>query len=320
MKAIRVLGFGGPEVMTVQEVPNLEPGPGQVLVEIHAAGVNPVDTYIRAGWYPIKPELPYTPGSDAAGIVRAVGPDVTEVEVGQRVYTAGTLTGAYAQQALCDVSQVNPLPKRYSFEQGAAIYIVYATAYRALFHRAAARPDETLLIHGASGGVGIAAIQWARTTGMRIIATSGTEKGRRLIAEQGAHHVLDHRDPDHFEQAMALTNRKGIHVILEMLANVNLAHDLPILATGGRVVVIGSRGTVEIDPRLTMGKDTSIIGMNLNNTLPQDKAAIRAALNAGLAQEMLDPVIGRQYRLDEAPEAHRQIIEGTAYGKIILVP
>jgi len=320
MKAIRVHAFGGPEVLMVEEVPDLRPGPGQVLVQVYAAGVNPVDTYIRAGWYPIKPALPYTPGIDAAGVVRAVGDGVADVPVGQRVYAAGTLTGAYAQQALCEAAQVSPLPDRYTFEQGAGLYTVYATAYRALFHRAAARPDEMLLVHGASGGVGIAAIQWARAAGMRIIATAGSEKGRRLVAQQGAHHVLDHHEPAHFEQALALTARRGVDVILEMLANVNLGRDLPILALGGRVVVVGSRGPVEIDPRTTMASDTSILGMSLKNAPPRDLAAIRAAINAGLARGTLDPVVGREYRLEQADKAHRDVIEGKSFGKIILVP
>jgi len=291
-----------------------------VLIQVHAAGVNPVDTYIREGWYPIRPELPYTPGIDAAGTVQAVGSGVTGIEVGQRVYAAGTLTGAYAEQALCEPSQLSPLPNRYSFEQGAAIYTAYATAYRALFQRAAARPDETVLVHGASGGVGTACVQWARAVGMRIIATAGSEKGRRLVAQQGAHHVLDHTDGQHFERILELTEGHGVHVVLEMLANVNLGRDLTILAPGGRVVVIGSRGTVEIDPRETMNRDSSILGMSLKNAGARDLAAIGTAIQAGLDNGTLDPVVGRQYRLAEAAEAHRAVIEGKAFGKIVLIP
>src|SRR2546425_5704563 len=133
MKAIRVHQFGAPEVMRLEGVPSLKPGPGQVLVRIHAAGVNPVETYIRSGTYARKPALPYTPGTDAAGIVESVGEGVTRVDIGDRVYTAGALTGTYAEQALCLESQVHPLPKHVSFAQGAAIGIPYATAYRALF-------------------------------------------------------------------------------------------------------------------------------------------------------------------------------------------
>src|SRR5437016_552126 len=156
MRAIRVHQFGGPEQLKLEDVPELRAGPGQVLVKIHAAGVNPFDTYIRTGTYAIKPQLPYTPGADAAGVVASVGDEVKRVKAGDRLYCAGTLTGAYAEQALCLESQVHPLPSNVSFQQGAAVGVPYATAYRALFQRARALPAETVLVHGASGGVGLA--------------------------------------------------------------------------------------------------------------------------------------------------------------------
>jgi NADPH2:quinone reductase len=247
LKAIRVSEFGGPEVMKLEEVAELTPGAGQVVVRVHAVGVNPVDTYIRSGSYAVKPPLPYTPGMDAAGVVEAIGEGVTTVRVGRSVYVAGTLSGAYAQQALCDQSQVHPLPSTMTFEQGAAVGVPYATAYRALFHRAQAHPGESVLVHGATGGVGIAAVQLARAAGMRVIGTGGTEKGRANVEEQGAHHVLDHHAPDYLDRILALTGGTGVNVILEMLANVNLAKDLTVLSKHGRVVVIGSRGSVERD-------------------------------------------------------------------------
>src|SRR6185503_3227702 len=187
--------------------------------------------------------------------VEAIGEGVTRVAVGDRVYTSSTLTGAYAEQVLCDESQVNLLPANVSYAQGAAVNVPYATAYRALFQRARAVPGETVLVHGASGGVGIAGVQLARAAGMKVIGTGGTDKGRELVKEQGAHHVLDHHAPDYFDQLKALTNGRGVDVILEMLANINLAKDLTALAQFGRVVVIGNRGTIEINPRDAMGRD-----------------------------------------------------------------
>src|SRR5437588_1719212 len=136
MKAIRVHEFGGPEVMQLEEVPDLVAGPGQVVVRVNAIGVNPVDAYIRSGQYPLKPTLPYTPGMDAAGVVDSIGDEVTGAEVADSVYVAGTISGAYAQQALCSESQIHRLPLQITFEQGAAIGVPYATAYRALFQRA----------------------------------------------------------------------------------------------------------------------------------------------------------------------------------------
>lgn len=320
MKAIRVHQFGAPEVMLLEELPDLKPGAAQALVRIHAAGVNPVETYIRSGTYARKPALPYTPGTDAAGVVESVGDGVTRVAVGDKVYTAGSLTGTYAQQALCHESQVHPLPKHVSFAQGAAMGIPYATAYRALFQIARAAPGDYVLVHGASGGVGIAAVQLARAAGMKVIGTGGSGKGRALVKEQGAHYVLDHRAPDHLEQIVALTGGRGVDVILEMLANVNLSHDLKLLSQGGRVVVIGSRGTVEIDPRDAMVRDAVILGMVLFNTPERETANIHAALSAGLENSTLRPVIGQELPLADAPRAHQAVMQPGAYGKIVLVP
>lgn len=320
MKAIRVHEFGDPEVMRLEEVPEPQLGPEQVLIKVHAAGVNPVDTYIRTGVYAIKPSLPYTPGSDASGTVEAVGKGVKRIKVGDRVYTAGTISGAYAEKVLCFESQVHSLPQRVSFAQGAALNVPCSAAYRALFQRARATPGEVVLVHGASGGVGITAVQFSRATGMTVIGTAGTEQGRHLVAEQGAHHVLDHRSGDHFEEVLKLTDHRGVDVILELLANVNLGRDLGILAAGGRVVVIGSRGTAEINPRDMIGRDTTILGMSIFNATERETISIHAAIGAGLENGTLRPVIGQQIPLAEASHAHRTIIEAAALGKIILVP
>ena len=320
MKAIRIHEFGGPEVLRLDEVPEPQAGPGQVLVRVRAVGVNPVDTYIRSGVHTVKPALPYTPGMDGAGLVEAVGEGVQRVTVGQRVYLAGTLSGAYAELALCKESQVHTLPPSVSFAQGAAVNVPYATAYRALFRRAQALPGESVLVHGASGGVGVAAVQLARAAGMTVIGTGGTERGRQLVSEQGAHHVLDHHTSDYQEQLLELTGGRGVDVVLEMLANVNLGKDLSVLARGGRVVVVGSRGSVEINPRLAMSRETSILGMSLLNAPADELSSIHAALVAGLENGTLRPVIGQQMPLADAARAHNEVLEPGAYGKIILIP
>jgi NADPH:quinone reductase len=320
MKAVRVHEFGSPKVLRVEEVPTPQPGPGQVLVRMRAIGVNPVETYIRAGKYARLPALPYTPGNDGAGVVEQVGPDVNQFRVGDRVYTAGSITGTYAEFALCKTEQVHSLPANVSFAQGAAMGTPYATAYRGLFQRAEARPGETVLVHGASGGVGTAAVQLARTRGLRVFGTAGSEDGLKLAREQGAHEVFDHRAPDHFDTIMNATGGRGVDVIVELLANVNLGKDLTILAKGGRVVIIGSRGRVEIDPRDTMQRDADVRGMVLPNTPPADLASIHAALVAGLENGTLRPVIGKEFALAEAAQAHGAVMEPGAIGKIVLVP
>jgi len=318
VKAIRVKEFGGPEVLQLEAVPRLQPGPGQVLVRMHAIGINPVETYIRAGTYARLPELPYTPGNDGAGVVEQVGPDVSEFEASDRVYTGASLSGTYAEFALCKNQQVHPLPANVSFAQGAAMGTPYATAYRGLFQRADARPGETVLVHGASGGVGTAAVQLARARGLRVFGTAGSERGLKLVREQGAHEVFDHRAPDHFEQIMKATGERGVDVIVELLANVNLAKDLTILAKSGRVVIIGSRGPVQINPRDTMQRDADVRGMILPNTPPAELASIHAALTAGLENGTLRPVIGKEFPLSEAAKAHRAVMESGAIGKIVL--
>lgn len=320
MKAIRVQEFGGPEVLQLEEVGELIPGDGEVVVRVHAAGVNPVETYIRAGTYAIKPQLPYTPGSDAAGVVEKVGAKVKAWKAGQRVYLSSSLSGTYAQSTLCRPDQLHALPDRVSFAQGAAIGVPYATAYRALFQRAQARPGETVLIHGASGGVGIAATQMALAHGLEVIGTAGSARGLKLLEEQGIQYVLDHTDPNYLSDILGATCGRGVDIVLEMLANVNLAHDLTLLARGGRVVIIGSRGTIEINPRDAMSRDASILGMVLPNTSPEELKSIHAALVAGLSNGSLSPIVGREMPLSEAANAHQAVMQSAAYGKIVLVP
>jgi NADPH2:quinone reductase len=318
MKAIRVHEFGGPEVLRLEEVEDPQPGAGEVLVRVVAAGVNPVDTYIRTGQHAHKPKLPYTPGSDGGGVIEALGTGSRYFDVGDRVYMARSLSGTYAELALCRESQVFPLPARLSFAQGAAVGIPYATAYRALFDRAQTQPGETVLVHGASGGVGTAAVQLARAAGIFVIGTAGTDEGRRLAADEGAHHVLDHRAENYLQELLTLTGGRGVDVIIEMLANVNLNRDLGVLAPKGRVVVVGNRGPVEIDARQAMTRDASIHAMSLINASEHDLARIHAALVAGLDNGTLRPVVGRELPLAEAARAHQLVLEPGAHGKIVL--
>jgi NADPH2:quinone reductase len=320
MKAIVVREFGGPEVLKLDEIPLPKPGPGQVVVRMKAAGVNPADTYMRSGNYSNKPPLPYTPGSDGAGVIESAGTGVSRVKTGDRVYTAGTVSGTYAEYALALESQVQPLPGRVSWAQGAGVFVPYATAYRALEQRAHARGGETLLVHGASGGVGVAAVQTARALGLIVIGTAGTDKGRELVLREGAHHVVDHRAAGYPDTVRELTGGRGVDVILEMLANVNLGTDLRLLAPGGRVVVIGNRGEATINPRDLMLRDAAIYGMLLWNISANDAQAAHAAIVAGLENGTLRPVVGTELPLADAAEAHRKVMEPGAYGKIVLIP
>ena len=324
MKAIRVHEFGGPEVLRLDEVADPAPGAGEVLVRVRAAGVNPVDTYIRTGTHARKPLLPYTVGSDGAGDVEAVGADVKTFARGDRVYIAGFGgyqggVGTYAQLAVCSLSQLYPLPARISYGQGAALGVPYATAYRALFQRAAARPGETVLVHGATGGVGLAVVELARAQGMRVIGSGGTDEGLAIVREHGADVLVNHRKPDYTDDIMRATGGRGVDVIIEMAAHINLDRDLGLIARNGRVVVVGSRGPLQINPRLAMNRDGTILGMTLFNAADRDVAEIHAALIAGLTNGTLNPVIGRQMPLAEAAQAHLAVMETGALGKIVLI-
>jgi NADPH:quinone reductase len=324
MRAIVVREFGKPEVMKLEEdAPDPKVGPGDVLVRIRAAGVNPVDSYIHTGTHARKPSLPYTPGFDGAGEVERVGADVKGFAPGDRVYIGGPGyqpggCGTYAERALCPPAHVHRLPPRATFQQGAALGVPYATAYRSLFQRAAARPGETVLVHGATGGVGIACVELAHARGLHVIGSGGTDAGLTSVREHGADVVVNHRQPGYTDEIMKATGGRGVNVIVEMAAHINLDRDLTLLAKHGRVVVVGNRGRVEIDARQAMGRDAAVLGMTLFNTSDGDLAEIHAAITAGLADGTLNPVVGREMPLADAARAHDAVMEPGALGKIVL--
>jgi len=310
MQAIRVHEFGEPEVMVLEELPEPQPVDDEVLVRIQAVGVNPVETYIRSGAYRTLPALPYTPGTDGAGV---------DVRTGARVYVSGSLSGTYAEYALCRPDQVHPLPGGLSFAQGAALATPYATAFRALFQRTIARPPETVLVHGASGAVGIALVQFALAAGLVVVGTAGSEGGLDLVSSEGRVAAVDHRDPDHMQEAQAKIGGRGFDLIVELRADLNLGIDLPALAPGGRVVVVGSRGPVEVTPRDLMNVDGCVLGMLLHNAGDAEISEAHRAIAIGQRDGSLKPVVGRELPLVEAPRAHRVIRERPALGKLVLV-
>src|SRR5262245_22139197 len=320
MKAIRVHEFGGPDVLKLEEISVPRPEAGQVLVRVHATGVNPYDTYMRTGTYAIKPPLPYTPGSDAAGVVDAVGAGVSRVRRGDRVYTANTLTGAYAEYTLAVESQVHQLPATVSFAQGAGVWVPYGTAYHALHHSAAARASETVLVHGASGGVGLASVQIARAMGLTVYGTAGTDRGLELARREGAHQVFHHGKPGYQADILKATDGRGLDIIVEMLANVNLASDLTLVAPKGRVIVVGNRGEITINPRALMTRRASVRGFTLWSLDAYEEAQIHAGVFAGLENGTLRPIVGKEVPLAEAARAHKEILEPGAFGKSLLAP
>ncbi|HZC65695.1 MAG TPA: NADPH:quinone reductase [Candidatus Dormibacteraeota bacterium] len=320
MKAIRVQQFGAPEVLKIEEVAKPVPASGQVLVRVHAVGVNPYEAAQRAGTYAVKPSLPYTPGSDAAGVVDAVGPSVTKVKAGDRVYTGRTVSGSYAEYTLALESQVHLLPDKISYAQGAAVWVPCGTAYHALYHSAKAHASETLLVHGASGGVGSAAVQLAHAMGLTVFGTASSEKGREMVKREGARQVFDHSKAGYQDEIMQATAGRGVDIIIEMLANVNLAADLKLLATNGRVIVVGNRGEITINPRDLMSRRASIRAFTLWAITEGEEADMHAGMFAAMENGTLRPVVGKQIPLAEAARAHKEIMEPGAAGKIVLIP
>lgn len=321
MRAIRVFEFGGPEVLKFQsDIAVPIPKDHQVLIKVHACGVNPVDTYIRSGTYSRKPLLPYTPGLDVAGVIEAVGENVSAFKKGDRVFTTSTISGGYAEFAVAADDTVYTLPEKLDFRQGAALGVPYFTAYRALLHSARAKAGESVLVHGASGGVGLAACQIARAYGLKVLGTAGTEEGKNIVLRNGAHEVFNHREVNYIDKIKKSVGEKGINIILEMLANVNLSNDLNLLSYRGRVIIVGSRGPIEINPRDTMAKESSIIGVATYSSTQEEFRQFAAALQAGMEVGWLKPVIGSQYPLEKAVQAHENIIHSSgATGKMILV-
>ena len=320
MQAIQVKAFGGPEVMQLVMKPDLLPGQGEVLIRVKAVGVNPVETYIRAGSYPRLPELPYTPGGNVAGTVESCGSGVTGWQTGDRVYSAATRSGGYADMALCGMDQIFRLPVNLSFAQGAAIGVPAATAWRALFLRGEGQPGERVLVHGASGSVGQAAIQLARGAGLIAYGTAGSETGCRLVDKLGAEMACDHNRSGYEDELLRATGGKGFDLILEMLANKNLEKDLSLLAPKGRVIIIGSRGRIEIDPRATMGKETDIRGLAVFNATPDEVTRTHRALAEAIAAGILVPTVSREMTLADAPLAHELVVKDGNCGKIVLLP
>lgn len=319
MKAIQVKEFGGPEVLVYTEVAKPSPQENELLVKVEAVGVNPVDTYIRAGVYPILPVLPYIPGKDVAGTIAEVGKNVTGWQIGDRVYSSGTLSGGYAEFAICAPHQVFSLPDNTSFNEGAAVGVPGATAWRGLFIRGEGQPGEKVLIHGASGSVGFAAVQLAKAAGLDVYGTASTEEGLQALKQHGVKGFYNHKDSKYIEQ-VKVDVPGGFNLILEMLANVNLDTDLELLAPKGRVVIIGSRGKIEIDPRATMGKETEIRGLALFNCSPDEMKKTQAALFAALGSGVFKPRISQEIDLLRAPKSHELVMNSGNCGKVLLKP
>lgn len=319
MRTVVMREFGDPGVLHLEEAEAPTVGPGEVRITVEAAGVNPADCYIRAGTYAFfKPDLPYTPGFDAAGSIEFVGSGVQDWSPGDRVYVSALLErrsrGTYAESFVCSTDSVRRLPAHLSSSQGACIGVPFGAAWRAVHQRAVVQPGETVYVHGASGAVGLAVVQLACAAGAQVIGTAGSEAGAAAVIAAGATDVLPHG------KTASLTQDRAPSVIVEMLANENLMQDLEVLAPGGRVVIVGSRGDLLFTPRLTMIKEADVLGMALWNASRSEWDAMNDGVEAALRTRVLSPVVERELSLADSAEAHREVLAHHARGKIVLVP
>ncbi|CAD5112735.1 DgyrCDS1954 [Dimorphilus gyrociliatus] len=322
MNGIRVESFGEPSVLKyVKDLKKPAPSGKQILIRMKAAGVNPLETYIRSGGFPSLPKLPYTPGTDGAGIIEDIGREVTKFKKGDRVYTTNSITGTYAEYSLVEEADVHLLHKNLSFADGASLFIPYYTAFRAVFTKGMGIAGKHILVHGASGAVGIAVCQMAAAGGLIVVGTAGTDEGIDMVKKNGASHCFNHRKAGYIDQAVAITGGKGFDIIVEMLANTNLNADLSVAARKGKVLIIGCRGTVDnFDPFPMMLKEIQVEGILVFGATSKQMVECADFLYSGMEKGWLKPVIDVPYDLSDAEEAHKEVIDhkkGTN-GKIVL--
>jgi NADPH:quinone reductase-like Zn-dependent oxidoreductase len=343
MRAVVITRHGGPEVLQVQELPDPPVGPGDVRVAVKAAGINFADTMARSGVYPDAPPLPSVVGYEVAGEVESVGGGVDDLKPGDRVM-AGTRFGGYAELVTVPAAQVIPLPKKLSFDQGAAFPVNYGTAYAALVIMGGLKEGERALIHAAAGGVGISATQIAKTRGAEVFGTASGSK-HDAIREQGVDHPIDYRNSDFAAEVMRLTGGEGVDVIIDAIGPSSFRKDYRILRQGGRLVMYGASEIQTGDrrdlravakslarmPRATMpwwkslgvmNENKGVFGLNMLSWWDREGSLDRVTepLLEGLKKGELNPVVAEAFPFDRAGDAHRFIAERKNIGKVVLVP
>ncbi len=324
MKAVRIHEYGGPEVLVYEDVPTPKPGPSQILVKVAAATVNPIDVAVRENRFPTPKDPPKTLGSDGAGVVESVGSEITSVRPGDRVSFSGLgigSEGSYAEYALIAETQVVAIPDGLSFADAAALGMVFPAAYYGLVTRGALKQGETVLVQGASGGVGSASVQLAKALGARVLATASGPGAAELVKGLGAEAVIDFRTEDVAARVLELTGDRGVDLVHELVISANLATDIELVAKGGRIVGTGQGPGAEaaIPIGAAIGKDVSILFMNLGNAGRAGVAAIAREIAGMAAAGKVKPVIGTELPLAAARHAH-ELLEGDHLGKIVLTP
>jgi NADPH2:quinone reductase len=323
MKAMVCEAFGGPEVLALREVPDPPPpGPGEITVRIAARGVQYVDVLMLAGKYQFRPEPPFIPGGEAAGTVTAVGPGVTGVRPGDQVMSRHTL-GAFAELGNAKAELCDLVPAGMSLEQAGVFRSAYTTAYHALLQRGRMRQGEWVLVHGAAGGIGIAAIQLARLFGARVIATAGTEAKRAACLEEGADHAIGYSG-GFLDAVKTLTGGRGVDIVYDPIGAAVTEESLRTLAWGGRLLVLGflGGGPASIRSNYLLIKGIDVVGVRiggLNEAAPGIAAANMRALASLAATGALRPRISHRFPLARAAEALQAVIDRKVIGKAVLM-
>lgn len=342
MKAVSFHQHGGPEVLAYGELPEPAPGPGQVLVRLRAAALNRLDLWTREGWPGLKLEMPHIPGADGAGVLAALGEDVTDRRVGERVVLNSnlgcgrcpaclegrdnlcrdwhllgeTVRGTYAEYVVVPAANAFPLPDGFDQAAAAACGLVYLTAWHSLITRGRLQAGETVLIIGASGGVNTASIQIAKHAGARVIVVGSSRTKLALAESLGADVLIDRSQDENWGKAVyEATGRKGVDVVVDNVISGTLMPGLRAAAKGGRVLTVGNTAgpKVEIDNRFIFLKHLSILGSTMGTRA--DFAAVMTLVFAG----KLKPVLDRSYPLAEARQAQERLAAGEQLGKITLV-
>jgi NADPH2:quinone reductase len=322
VRAMLVKQFGAPEQMSLEDLPTPVPGPGEVLIDARAIGVNFPDLLVIEGTYQILPELPFSPGKEVAGVVRAVGPGVESPNVGERVM-AQVEHGAYREQVLAEANNVAVLPESVGYEAGAAFGLGYLTVYFGLVRRARLKPGEWVLVTGASGGVGSAGVQLAKALGARVIAVGRTEDKRNFALEQGADHTIEFEPEGFKERVMELTDGHGADVILESVGGELFRACMRAIAWEGRLVIIGfAAGEI---PTVKAGhvlvKNMDLIGVQSSDYREREPESFREAqeeLLGLLTHGKIGVQVTATYPLEAAAEALEEIRDSRVLGKVVL--
>ena len=324
MKAVRIHEYGGPEVLVYEDVATPSPGPAQALVRLRAAAVNPIDAAVRSDAFPTPKQPPKILGSDGAGVVEAVGADVHDLAPGDEVFFTGLGVGSegtYAEYALIAPVQAVRKPAGITFEEAAALGLAFSTAWYGLVHRAGLQAGETVLVQGAAGGVGSAAVQLAHARGARVLAVVGNDDDARRVRELGADETVDRHATDVVAEVRRLTADKGVDVVVELIVSANLAADLAMIGRGGRIACIGAgpQPTAEIPTGAAIAGDAALLFASSSNAGRAGVAETLTEVARLVEAGELRPVVGQVLPLSRAREAHEQLA-GRHFGKIVLVP